>query len=229
MPDGSEMPKTKSAKANTMEEKPAPNTQEVAPAEPERTVVVERRCRGRLGGSAFLLSLAVSRARHHGRRVIPVDGDYKSETLTRHYPPGTADGAVVPKTRDGTGFSAMMVEQMDLMAEDRVSRVVDVSGGGSEIEQFLNNLNLPDFCRDMGIGLLSVCMLGPEREDFQHLMSAVSSRHLIPRNMLIVFNEYLIPAGSNAVIEFGSILNSQDYKDMEKAGAKGIFVDHLTA
>lgn len=130
MPDGSEMPKTKSAKANTIEDQPAPHTQEVASAEPEHTVIVERRCRGRLGGSAFLLSL-VSRARQHSRRVIPVDGDYKSETLTRHYPPGTADAAVVPKTRDGTGFSAMMVEQMDLMAEDRVSRVVDVSGVAS--------------------------------------------------------------------------------------------------
>ena len=103
MPDGSEMPKTKSAKANTIEDQPAPHTQEVASAEPEHTVIVERRCRGRLGGSAFLLSL-VSRARQHSRRVIPVDGDYKSETLTRHYPPGTADAAVVPKTRDGTGF-----------------------------------------------------------------------------------------------------------------------------
>jgi hypothetical protein len=203
-----------------------PPVQDMRSVEPARPVIVERRCRGRLGGSAFLLSL-ISRARYQGRRVIPIDGDTKSQTLMRHYPPGTVDGAVVPGAAGPVAFSAVMLEQMNLIAEDRVSRVIDVTGGGSEIEHFLDNLDLPAFCDDEGILLTSACMLGPDREDFNHLISAVETEKLIPSNMLIVFNEHLVPSGSNPLVEFSGILKSGAYQDLEKAGAKGMFIDRL--
>lgn len=196
-----------------------------------QTIWVERRGRGRLGGSGMALSL-IQRARHKGRRVKPLDADYKSRTLSTYYPPVDAhgqpavDGASSPQTKDVTGFKTWLVDELNAAQEDGIARVLDVSGGGGEIDEMMADLDLAEFCDEFGISLLSLCMLGPDREDFSHLMEAVATGSIRPKNMLIAFNEGML-RGGNAEHVFSSIKDGQDFKDLEKAGANSMFVHRL--
>ena len=143
-------------------------------------------CRGRLGGSAFILGL-VQRARAAGRKVIVIDGDEASKTVRQYYPSGP-DAALVPPGTEITDFKQLMLEQLELMVEDRVSRVVDVSGGSRDLDEVLIELDLSVFCADNGIDLIVVAMLGAFIEDLNHVVRATDAGFLKPGNLLLVLN-----------------------------------------
>ena len=192
---------------------------------------VERRGRGRLGGSGMMLAL-IQRARFHGRRVKPLDADFKSRTLSNYYPATGAngepvpDGASAPQTRDVTGFKAWLLDELNAAHADGIARVLDVSGGSREIDEMMTDLDLAEFCDEFGIRLLSLCLLGPDREDFLHLLEAVATSSIRPRNLLVAFNEGML-RGGNAETVFSAIKASQDFRDLERAGARAMFVHRL--
>jgi hypothetical protein len=196
-----------------------------------RPIWIERRGRGRLGGSGMILSL-IQRARMAGRTVKPLDADYKSQTLSTYYPPKDAKGdpnpygASQPVTTDITGFKTWMLNELNALLEDGIPRALDSSGGGSEFDEMMADLDIAAFCRDFGISLLSVCMLGPDREDFKHLMEAVTAKSIRPENLLIVFNEATL-RGNNPVIGFGPIAESEDFKSLKKDGTNAMFMHRL--
>jgi len=66
----------------------------MAAAPARRPVCAVRFGRGRLGGSMGM-DLYIQRARFHGRRVKPLDGDLRSRTLSTLYPAQAADGSPI--------------------------------------------------------------------------------------------------------------------------------------
>ena len=95
--------------------------------------------------------------------------------------------------------------------------MVDVSGGARDIEGVIAELDPSEFCRDNGIGLLTVCMLGPDLEDFRHLMTAVDEGQVHPADMLLVFNEGML-RGGNPDGAFPGIVENPAYAELIKAG-----------
>jgi hypothetical protein len=209
--------KPKGAK-ETGEAKPVPDK--------AKPVMVMKHSRGRLGGTTALLTIA-QRAMWHGRDVQIIDGDLKSQTLMNYYPPGTKGGAIVPTGSDVIAFKDLMLEQMDQMVADGVSRVVDVSGGARDIEGVIAELDPSEFCRDNAIGLLMVCMLGPDLEDFRHLMTAVDEGQVNPADMLIVFNEGVL-RGGNPDGAFLGVIENPRFVELTRAGAQSIFMRRLS-
>ncbi len=196
-------------------------------------VLAIRRGRGRLGGSLFL-DLLIQRARHAGRRVRPLDGDLRSRTLAMLYPAVDAknqpvqDGASSPKSEELPDMKEWMLEQLDEMAESRVSRVLDLGGGERVIPEFVRDLSLTTYCRDLGITLLSIYMLGPDVEDFRHVTELVRSGDMDAERTLLVMNEGVIRQGQTAVGAFDTILRHPDMQVLMENGASSIFLKRLS-
>ena len=217
-----------SNKAGTIMPAEAPASHAVA-----NPVLAIRRGRGRLGGSLFL-DLLIQRARHSGRRVKPLDGDLRSRTLATLYPATDTksqpvqDGASSPISEELPDMKAWMLEQLDDMAEGRVSRALDLGGGERVIPEFVRDLSLTTYCRDLGITLLSIYMLGPDMEDFRHVTELVRSGDMQAERTLLVMNEGVIRQGQTVTGAFDTIMEHPDMMALMKDGAAPVFLKRLS-
>lgn len=191
----------------------------------KQPVLMVKYCRGRLGGSAFLLTV-IQRARWQGREVLVIDGDENSKTLRTYYPADRPGGAILADGTDATAFKSLMLEQMEAIASDRTSRVVDISGGSRDMDEVMSELNLSEYCDDYGIRLVAVSMLGPDREDFLHAAKAVDLG-LRPKDMLLVLNQGVL-RGGNPDQAFLPIVRDDAFKALKAEGAKAILMPKLT-
>ena len=207
--------------------KPAPTKAEV-----REPVLIQRYGRGRLGGSGALLAL-IQRARSQGRRVKPLDGDLKSRTLAGYYRSHTPDGVPIedgvsmPRSEDLADFKAWIAATLDAMANDRISRVLDISGGDRVMQEFLHDMNLLLFCGEIGAKLLSLCMLGPDIEDFNHIRAAVDAEVLHPGHMILLMNEGVIRSGQSPAGAFDIIKHHPDFLSLIDAGAVPVYMSRL--
>lgn len=209
-----------SAKMKTAE---AEAVVETGPVQEERRpVYVARGGRGRNGGTSVLL-LFGQRAMAQGRKVKFLDGDLKSSTLSTFYPKACS----VPPSLDGADFLNWVLEDLDDMAEDRISRELDVSGGSSSVEEVLRDLDLPAFCESKGFGFSWLCSLGPDAEDFRHVRTAVDAGHMEPRHMLLVLNEGVIRQGQNPGVAFEPVVAHADFRAMVDGGATPLYLRRL--
>lgn len=205
----------------------------LSPATPASPVLAIRRGRGRLGGS-LLLDLLIQRARHAGRRVRPLDGDLRSRTLATLYPVLDAknqpvrDGVSCPASEELPDMKAWMLNQLDDMAEHRVSRALDLGGGERVIPEFVRDLSLTSYCRDLGITLLSIYMLGPDVEDFRHVIELVRSGDMQAERTLLVMNEGVIRQGQTATGAFDTIMDHPDMRALIEDGASSVFLKRLS-
>ena len=187
--------------------------------------LVVREGRGRLGGTTFL-DLLIQRAREAGRRVRPLDGDLKSRTLSTIYPAIDAngrrleDGASVPPSDGIVQLKEWIQAELNAMIEDRVSRVLDLSGGDRVMQELVEDLNLTGFCRQLEIGLTNVVMFGPDLEDFHHAMDRIRSRGSRGERLIMVLNEGVIRLGQTAEGAFDSILAHPDFEATLDEGAE---------
>ena len=210
---------------------PAKATQ--APISTPAPVLAIRRGRGRLGGSLFL-DLLIQRARHAGRRVQPLDGDLRSRTLASLYPAKDAknqavlDGASSPASEELPDMKTWMLDHLDDMAVNRVSRVLDLGGGERVIPEFVRDLSLTTYCRDLGITLLSIYMLGPDTEDFRHVIEQVRSNDMAGERTLLVMNEGVIRQGQSVEGAFDPINNDPEMHGLIKGGAATVFLKRLS-
>lgn len=206
--------------------------QATSPAQFHGTVLMQRHGRGRMGGSGAILTF-MQRARFHGRRIKPLEGDLKSRTLASYYPSHAPDGqpildgASMPKSDSFGDFKGWITDTMDEMAEDRISRALDVSGGDRAMQELLADLSLPAFCEDLDFGFLALCMLGSEMEDFNHIRAAVDAGVLHPRHMILIMNEGAIRSGQNPVGAFDAIKGHPDFQAMVKSGAVPFYLTRL--
>ena len=202
-------------------------------ASPAKLDLVVREGRGRLGGTTFL-DLLIQRAREQGRRVRPLDGDLKSRTLSALYPAVGVDGVPV---RDGAatppGDSIVQLKdwiqsELNSMIEDRVSRVLDLSGGDRVMQDLVADLKLTGFCDEFHIGLTNVVMFGPDLEDFHHAMDRIRSRDSRGERLIMVLNEGVIRMGQTPEGAFNGITSHPDFRAVLKEGAEFMILPRLS-
>ncbi len=179
--------------------------------------------RGRIGGTAALMLLG-QRARAQSRVVKFMDGDLKSATLSTFYNGECSR----PASLDPVDFRGWVLESLDQMEADRVSRLLDVSGGSSSMEELLRDLQLPEFCEANDFEFAWLCVLGPDLEDFEHVRTAVQAGHMKPRHMVFALNEGAIRQGQNPVGAFEPVTTNADFVAIMDDGASAIYVPRLS-
>ncbi len=95
------------------------------------------------------------------------------------------------------------------------------------MQEFLEDLNLVTFCADRGFKLLSMCMLGPDIEDFNHIRAAADAGVLHPAHMILVMNEGVIRGGQSPAGAFDSIKHHPDFLGLMKDGAVPVYMTRL--
>jgi hypothetical protein len=189
--------------------------------------------RGRTGGSTGL-DLAIQRARHQGRRVKPLDGDRRSQTLTSLYPSRDEagepieDGASAPESDELPDIKSWLAAEFDDMVEQGVSRVLDLSGGDRVMREFVRDLALADFCKDFGITPTVALFLGPDIEDFRHAVELLRSQEFPSERTILVLNEGVIRHGQTTSGAFEPIAVQPEFKSLVNAGVRPVFLRRLT-
>ena len=189
--------------------------------------------RGRTGGSTGL-DVIIQRARHQGRRVKPLDGDLRSRTLSALYPAvdeagrPIQDGASSPKTDELPDIKDWLSAELDSMVEERVSRVLDLSGGDRVMQEYVRDLALTEFCRDFGIDVTVAVYLGPDMEDFRHATQLLTSGEFSCDRVLLVLNEGVIRQGQTTAGAFEPIQKHPDFERLASNGARPMFVRRLS-
>jgi hypothetical protein len=208
-------------------------------AEPKLEFVQAKPClliragRGRTGGSTGL-DLAIQRARHQGRRVKPLDGDLRSRTLFSLYPPTgqdgepIADGASAPKNDEMFEIKKWLSDEFDAMAGDRVSRVLDLSGGDRVMQEYVRDLALSQFCADFDIAPTLAVFLGPDLEDFRHAEELLRSGAFPSERTILVLNEGVIRHGQTTAGAFDPILALPEFDKLLDDGVRVLFLRRLT-
>jgi hypothetical protein len=91
----------------------------------------------------------------------------------------------------------------------------------------VRDLNLPEFCGQFGISLMSACFLGPDLEDFNHVVAGVKSGDLKPEHMLLILNEGVVRQGQNPRGGFDAIVCHPEFRAMLAAGAAVVYMTKL--
>ena len=206
-----------------------------AKAEPVQAqpCLIVREGRGRLGGTTFL-DLLIQRGREEGRRVKPLDGDLKSRTLSVTYPSlgrdgePIEDGASAPTSDDIVALKSWIQGHLNDMTEDRVSRVLDLSGGDRVMQELVLDLRLRSFCQDFEVGLTNVIMLGPDIEDFNHAMDRIRSEDSRGDRVILVLNEGVIRQGQTTEGAFDAVIGHPDFKATLRSGARSFLLKRLS-
>ena len=128
----------------------------------------------------------------------------------------------VPASADPADFRRWVLEDLDRMVTDRISRELDVSGGSDSMEDLMRDLRLPEFCRSAGVRFTWLCMIGPDQEDFRHVVKGVEAGYLDPADMLVVLNEGTMRSRQNPTGLFSPITGSQVFKDLVKRGRASV-------
>jgi len=202
-----------------------------APAAPRRTLLV-RRGRGRTGGSTGL-DLWIQRGREAGRRVKPLDGDLRSRTLSLRYPAQDEagepipDGASSPSSEEPTDMQKWLRGELDLMAEGDGSAVLDLGGGDRVVQEFVRDLSLRDYCDELGVRLVEAYFLGPDLEDFSHVVEVARSRDLQAHKTLLVLNEGLVRHGQTTRGVFEPLTHRPEFRELVQDGAAVILLTRL--
>ncbi|HQT85050.1 MULTISPECIES: hypothetical protein [Acidiphilium] len=204
------------------------STELAIPTSPLRQpVLFVRRGRGRTGGST-LCDWLIQRARRNGRRAQALDGDLRSCTLKTFYPLTNADGTAI---EDGASFPEgealgtireWLMAELNAMAEDRVSRVLDLGGGDRVIQEFVQDLDLASFAERFAIVLVQAFFLGPDEEDFRHVLATIDDAHFDNRRTILYLNSGVLRTGQNPSSVFVPVTESQEFKDLGTAGIKTI-------
>jgi len=201
-----------------------------APA--RRPVCAVRFGRGRLGGSMGM-DLYIQRARFHGRRVKPLDGDLRSRTLSTLYPAQAADGSLiqdgasVPRSEETADYKQWLIPEFEQMVVEGVSRVIDLGGGERVMQEFVRVFPLSSYCEDFGVDLLPIFFLGPDIEDLSHVIQIMRTGALRSSRVLLVMNEGVIRSGETSEGAFDPIVAHPDFEALMRDGAKSVFLRKL--
>ncbi len=201
-----------------------------APA--RRPVCAVRFGRGRLGGSMGM-DLYIQRARFHGRRVKPLDGDLRSRTLSTLYPAQAADGspiqdgASMPRSEETADYKQWLIPEFEQMVVEGVSRVIDLGGGERVMQEFVRVFPLSSYCEDFEVDLLPIFFLGPDIEDLSHVVQIMRTGALRSSRILLVMNEGVIRSGETSEGAFDPIVAHPDFEALVKGGAKSVFLRKL--
>lgn len=121
-----------------------------------------------------------------------------------------------------------VLESLDEMVVDRVSRVLDLGGGDRVLQEVNRDLPIASYCQDFGLNLVWLCMLGPDMEDFRHIMELVRTGSLEPSRMLLVLNEGVIRQGQSVEGVFDPLVRHADMGALIRDGSRMVFLRRLT-
>jgi hypothetical protein len=189
-------------------------------------IMAVRHGRGRTGGSTFMDYL-IQRARQGGRPILIGDGDRRNATLTGLYPPSEEGGASQPETDETPDVKDWIGRLVGRMVEAKVSLVLDLGAGDQVLAEFGRELALPEFCESVGVAPLSIYMIGPDVEDFEHVLTIARAGVFNTRRSLLVMNESLVRAGKTPRGAFDHILARPELEEMEEAGARIVMMPRI--
>ena len=209
----------------------APSTGMTAAAA-RRPVCAVRFGRGRLGGSMGM-DLYIQRARFHGRRVKPLDGDLRSRTLSTLYPAQAADGSLIqdgasmPRSEETADYKQWLIPEFEQMVVEGVSRAIDLGGGERVMQEFVRVFPLSSYCEDFGVDLLPIFFQGPDIEDLSHVVQIMRTGALRSSRTLLVMNEGVIRSGETSEGAFNPMIAHADFKALMRDGAKSVTLRKL--
>lgn len=202
-------------------------------ASPARSpVLFVRRGRGRTGGST-LCDWLIQRARRNGRRAQALDGDLRSCTLKTFYPAHdddgipVQDGASVPMNEALGTIRDWLMAELNSMAEDRVSRVLDLGGGDRIVQEFVQDLDLANFAERFEIVLVQAFFLGPDEEDFRHVLATIDDSQFDARRTILYLNSGVLRTSQDPASVFLPVTQHQQFKELEAAGIKTVSVPRI--
>lgn len=204
----------------------------VAENGPAQTLIV-RRGRGRTGGSTGL-DLWIQRARRGGRRIRPLDGDLRSRTLSTLYPATDAkgkpvvDGASLPRSEEMPDMRDWLSAELDRMVEEGTSAALDLGGGDRVVQEYVRELEVREFCDENGIRLVQAFFVGPDPEDFRHVLQIIQSRDLRASATMLVLNEGVIRQGQTTEGVFDQLTAQPEFEALLEEGMKAVFMRRLT-
>jgi len=184
-----------------------------------RPVLVVRHGRGRTGGSTFL-DFLIQRARIEGRAVLIGDGDRRNATLAALYPSGSAGGAFLPKSDETPDVKEWIRCLVSKMVQERISLVLDLGAGDQVLAESCRELDLVEFCEDHEVEPLFLGTLGPDTEDFEHLLTIMRAGFFKTRRVIFVLNHNLVRAGKTVAGEFDEILARPELAEWDGPGFK---------
>jgi hypothetical protein len=179
-------------------------------------VLAVRLGRGRTGGTTGL-SWLIDRARNQGRSVIAADGDRRNATLKSIYP-----DAMQPASDDTADVRDWITEVLDRMTETQQSVALDLGGGDRVLADYGRDLALLDYCADIGARPLALYFMGPDKADFEHVLSIFRAGYFRPHQSLLVLNENLIPSGKSPAGAFKPVMALPEFGEMLAAGVQPI-------
>jgi hypothetical protein len=189
-------------------------------------VMVVRHGRGRTGGSTFADYL-IQRARHAGRPILIGDGDRRNATLAGLYPPSEKGGASQPDTDETPDVKDWIGRLVGQMVEARTSLVLDLGAGDQVLAEFGRELALPEFCESVGVLSLSVYMIGPDVEDFEHVLKIAKAGVFESKRSILVMNESLVRAGKTPMKAFDHILDHPEVEKLLDAGLRILMMPRI--
>lgn len=210
-----------------------PSADSSIPASMDRPpVLFVRRGRGRTGGST-LCDWLIQRARRNGRRAQALDGDLRSRTLATLYPIVSPGGTHIPDAASCPDDEALgtirnwMMAELNAMAEDRVSRVLDLGGGDRVVQEFIQDLDLTSFTDRFGIVLVQAFFLGPDEEDFRHVLATINDARIDSRRTILYLNAGVLRTAQDPAAVFLPVTESQRFKELESEGIKTVRVRRI--
>ena len=191
-------------------------------------VLAVRHGRGRTGGST-LCDFLIQRARRAGRSVLIGDGDRRNATLAGFYPPGSPGGASQPPTDETPDVKDWITALLGEMVGHQASLVLDLGGGDRVLAEFGRELALTEFCDSVGVNALALYMIGPDMDDFDHVLAIHRSGQFTPKRSVVVMNENLVRAGKTPAGAFDPIIARPEFVELGNAGAATILMPRLAA
>lgn len=175
-------------------------------------VLMVRHGRGRTGGTTFA-DFVIQRARLAGRQVLIGDGDRRNASLAGLYPPGSAGGASQPASDETPDVKEWLRNLVAQMATAQSSLVLDLGAGDQALAETCRELDLAAFCESAGIRALSIYTIGPDLEDFDHVL-AIHRSGVFKSAAILVMNAHLAPVGRTARRAFDGVMERPDFSEL---------------
>ena len=118
--------------------------------------------------------------------------------------------------------------ELDTMVDQGISAALDLGGGDRVVQEYVRELEMREFCDDHGIRLVEAFFLGPDLEDFRHVLQIVRSRDLKANATMLVLNEGVIRQGQTTEGVFDLLTSHGEFEELIIGGMRPVFMRRLT-
>jgi hypothetical protein len=120
------------------------------------------------------------------------------------------------------------------MVTRQASLILDLGGGDRVLAEHSQEMELPEFCESVGAEPLAIYMVGPERDDFEHVLSVVRAGYFRAPHAILVLNHSLVRAGKNAASAFDWLYRHPGFTEMSDVAKTVVMprlgcMDHMRA